>query len=80
MSEASTFNVSARDMSASGKSGGTCQTSGPYTSSRTPSLVVFLVRGQKFPNDPVSNSSTTWNLVTSSGFGSGSSSSSENVV
>jgi hypothetical protein len=65
MSETIAFDTSARDISASGKSGGTCQTSGPYTSSRTPSIVVFLARGQKFPNDPVSGSSTTWNLVTS---------------
>jgi hypothetical protein len=44
-----------------------CSQTGPYKSSSTPSVVVFVKKGEKFPNAPTSTSSTgqptTWTLV-----------------
>jgi hypothetical protein len=44
-----------------------CEKSGPYISNTTPIAVVFVKKGEKFPNAPSSSSSggqpTTWTLV-----------------
>jgi len=47
---------------ASGKTGATCQKSGPYQSSRNAKVTVFIKRGQRFPSDS-DGASTTWTLV-----------------
>lgn len=54
--------TSATTVTASGKTGGTCQTSGPYKPSRHTTIVVFFKKGQKFPADPVDGNSTTWSM------------------
>jgi hypothetical protein len=44
-----------------------CTQSGPYRSISTPPVIVFVKKGDKFPNAPTSTSSTgqptTWTLV-----------------
>jgi hypothetical protein len=44
-----------------------CSRSGPYKSSGTPSVIVFIKKGEKFPNGPTSTSAngapTIWTLV-----------------
>lgn len=52
----------ATKMTASGKTGGTCEVSGPYKSTRNTSIVVFFKRGDKFSNDPVDGRATTWSM------------------
>lgn len=52
--------TSATKVSASGTTGGTCNVSGPYKSSRNPSIVVYYKRGDRFAADPVDGRSTTW--------------------
>ena len=52
--------TTATKISASGKTGGTCNVTGPYKSSRNTSIVVFFKRGDRFPADPVDGRSTTW--------------------
>lgn len=44
---------------ASGKTGGTCQRSGPYQSGRNAKVVVFFQKGQKFSAD-TDGVATTW--------------------
>lgn len=50
----------ATTVTASGSTGGTCQTSGPYKSQRHTAVVVFFKKGQKFTADPIDGRSTTW--------------------
>jgi hypothetical protein len=45
-----------------GRTGETCQRSGPYQSGRV-KVVVFFKSGQKFTND-ADGGATTWTLVT----------------
>lgn len=52
--------TSATKVSASGTTGGTVNVSGPYKSSRNPSIVIYYKRGDKFGADPVDGRSTTW--------------------
>ena len=52
----------ANAMTATGKTGGTCSVSGPYKSTRNPSITVFFKRGDKFSNDPVDGKATTWSM------------------
>jgi hypothetical protein len=44
-----------------------CNQSGPYKSSSTPSVIVFVKKGERFPNAPSPTSSSgqpaTWTLV-----------------
>lgn len=47
---------------ASGTTGGTCPTSGPYRSSRNSQIVLFVLAGTKFPTDS-DGSNTNWSLV-----------------
>ena len=54
--------LTATSISASGKTGGLCSTSGPYRSGRSPFAVIFFKRGQKFTAD-VDGRSTTWTLL-----------------
>jgi len=53
---------------ASGQTNGACSTSGPYKSSTTPSVTIFMKKGEPFPLAPKSGSTTgqpaTWTLVT----------------
>jgi hypothetical protein len=53
----------ATTVSATGTTGGTCQTSGPYKCARHTSIVVFFKKGDRFSADPVDGRSTTWSLV-----------------
>jgi hypothetical protein len=59
--------TTARSISASGSTGGTVQTSGPYKCGSHREIVVFLKRGERFPACPNSTSSrghsTTWTMV-----------------
>ena len=55
--------TTATKVTASGKTGGTCQVSGPYKSTRNTSIVVFFQKGQKFTADPVDGASTTWTML-----------------
>jgi hypothetical protein len=45
----------------------TCAQSGPYRSSSTPPVILFISKGEQFPNAPTSTSATgaptTWTLV-----------------
>ena len=52
----------ARPIVASGATGTTCTTSGPYRSSRNAHVIVFLKRGDKFPVDS-DGAKTTWALA-----------------
>jgi hypothetical protein len=55
------FQTSTTSVSANGKTGGTCQTSGPYKSGT--SVTVYFKRGDKFPADPTNGKATTWTMV-----------------
>jgi len=55
--------VQTTNATASGRTGGVCQKSGPYRSNRNARVTVFFKRGQRFPSD-VDGASTTWTLVT----------------
>jgi hypothetical protein len=46
----------------SGKTGGTCQRSGPYRSSRNARVTVYIKKGEKFPRD-TDGAATIWTLV-----------------
>lgn len=48
---------------ASGRTGGTCPTSGPYKSGRNAGVTVFIKKGAKFPADS-DGAATTWTLIT----------------
>lgn len=50
---------------ASGTTGGACTVSGPYRSNRNSKIVVFFVKGDKFPGDS-DGEKTTWTLVNDS--------------
>jgi hypothetical protein len=52
----------ARPIAASGATGTTCQTAGPYRSARNARITVFLKKGDKFPVDS-DGASTTWTLA-----------------
>ena len=54
--------TTATKISATGKTGETCTVSGPYKSTRNPSIVVFFKKTDRFSVDPVDGRSTTWNL------------------
>lgn len=54
------------EVRASGATGTVCQATGPYSSERNKAMVVFISKGEKFPNDPVDGRSTTWYMVRSS--------------
>jgi hypothetical protein len=54
--------TSAQSVQASGTTGQTCQTSGPYRSSRNARVTVFIKSGQRFPPD-TDGKATTWTLV-----------------
>jgi hypothetical protein len=51
------------NISSSGKTGGTCQRSGPYRSSRT-GVVVYFKQGAKFTAD-ADGKSTSWSYLSS---------------
>lgn len=53
----------ATKVTATGQTGGTCQVSGPYKSSRNSGIVVFFKSGQRFTADPVDGANTTWTMV-----------------
>jgi hypothetical protein len=53
----------ATTVTASGTTGGTCQTSGPYRCARHTNIVVFFKRGDRFAADPVDGRSTTGSIV-----------------
>ena len=50
---------------ASGATGGACTLSGPYRSDRNSKIVVFFIKGSKFPAD-ADVEKTNWTLVTES--------------
>jgi hypothetical protein len=54
-------------VNSSGRTGDTCQVSGPYKCSTSPVVVLFVKKGDRFPNGPSSTSSqgqtTTWTIV-----------------
>lgn len=52
----------ARPIAASGATGTTCATPGPYRSGRNAHVVVFLKKGDKFPIDS-DGAKTTWTLA-----------------
>jgi hypothetical protein len=54
--------TTATAITASGKTGVVCTTSGPYKSTRNTSIVVFFKKGDKFTNDPVDGKATTWSM------------------
>lgn len=54
--------TTATRVSASGKTGGVCAVSGPYKSTRNPSVVVFFKRGDKFTPDPTDGRDTGWTM------------------
>ena len=49
-------------VSASGKTGSTCNQTGPYRSSRLARVIVFVKKGTRFPPD-TDGASTTWSLL-----------------
>ena len=49
-------------VTATGQTGGTCQKSGPYKSSRNAKITVFVKKGARFPADS-DGAATTWTLV-----------------
>lgn len=55
--------TTATSITASGKTGGVCSTSGPYKSTRNTSVIVYFKKGDKFSVDPVDGRSTTWSMV-----------------
>jgi hypothetical protein len=54
-------------VTASGRTGETCQKTGPYKCSTSPVVIVSVQKGDKFPLGPragtPSSQSTTWSLV-----------------
>jgi hypothetical protein len=52
---------SARPVAATGATGTTCSTPGPYRSNRNARVVVFVKKGDKFPVD-ADGANTTWTL------------------
>lgn len=62
MAESTGFKTSAIAVTASGQTGGTCQTSGPYKSGGSNSVTVFLKKGQRFPAG-VDGRATTWTMT-----------------
>jgi hypothetical protein len=46
----------------SGRTGETCQKTGPYQSNRNAKVTVFINRGQRFPPD-TDGAPTTWILL-----------------
>jgi hypothetical protein len=50
---------------ASGTTGAACALSGPYRSDRNSKIVVFFIKGSKFPPD-ADGEKTTWTLVSES--------------
>lgn len=54
-------------VTSSGRTGDTCQKSGPYKCSTTPVVTVYVKKGSKFPSAPKTGSSTgqsaTWTMV-----------------
>ena len=61
--------ASATSVQTSGRTGGTCEVSGPYKCQSHTSVVIFVKSGLKFPACPSANSSsghsTTWILMRS---------------
>lgn len=55
--------TSTRNVTASGKTGALCSTSGPYKSGGTTPVVVYYKKGDKFSVDPVNGQGTTWTMV-----------------
>jgi hypothetical protein len=55
--------TTATNVTATGQTGGTCQTAGPYKSGRNASIVMFFKKGDKFPVDPVDGRATSWTMV-----------------
>ncbi len=53
---------------ATGVTGDTCPTSGPYRSSRNSRVVLFVLAGTKFPTDS-DGSNTNWSLVSDAATG-----------
>jgi hypothetical protein len=51
----------ARPIAASGATGSTCPSSGPYRSNRNAKVIVFVKKGSKFPAD-TDGAATTWTL------------------
>ena len=56
-------NSTATSVTATGQTGGTCQTSGPYKCVRHSAIVVFFKKGSRFTADPVDGASTSWTIV-----------------
>jgi hypothetical protein len=56
---------SAAPIQASGRSGETCRTAGPYRSESRTLLVVFFRVGERFPND-AEGRATRWTLLADS--------------
>ena len=52
----------ARPIAASGATGTTCQTAGPYRSARNARVIVFVRKGERYPRD-TDGANTTWTLV-----------------
>ena len=54
-------------ITASGRTGETCQKSGPYKCSTTPVVTVYINKNDRFPPGPSSNSNagqtTTWTML-----------------
>jgi hypothetical protein len=57
------IHTTATNVTATGQTGGTCQTGGPYKSGRNTSIVVFFKKEDKFPVDPADGRATTWTMV-----------------
>lgn len=55
--------TTATNVTATGQTGGACQTSGPYKSGRNTSIVMFFKKGDKFPVDPADGRATSWIMV-----------------
>jgi hypothetical protein len=51
----------ARPVTASGATGTTCQSPGPYRSARNARVIIFLKKGDRFPAD-TDGANTTWTL------------------
>ena len=56
------------DVTATGKTGDTCSASGPYKCNTTPSVTIFVKKGDPFPTAPSSTAITqgqnaTWTMV-----------------
>ena len=55
------FTVTATSVTASGKTGSTCQKSGPYKSASA--VVIYFKSGDVFPLDPTNGKGTTWTMA-----------------